>query len=114
MDARLGDASPPRPLSSGPASARFRANLGRKIAVRSQQKSGKRMAKEELLEFPGVVTELLPNATFRVKLENEHEIIAHTAGRMRKNRIRVLAGDKVLVEMTPYDLTKGRITYRFK
>ncbi len=64
--------------------------------------------------IPGVVTELLPNATFRVKLENEHEIIAHTAGRMRKNRIRVLAGDKVLVEMTPYDLTKGRITYRFK
>jgi translation initiation factor IF-1 len=78
------------------------------------QDAGLRMAKEELLEFPGVVTELLPNATFRVKLENEHEIIAHTAGRMRKNRIRVLAGDKVLVEMTPYDLTKGRITYRFK
>jgi translation initiation factor IF-1 len=72
------------------------------------------MAKEEMLEFPGVVTELLPNATFRVKLESDHEIIAHTAGRMRKNRIRVLAGDKVLVEMTPYDLTKGRITYRFK
>lgn len=72
------------------------------------------MPKEEVLEFPGIVTELLPNATFRVKLENEHEIIAHTAGRMRKNRIRVLAGDKVLVEMTPYDLTKGRITYRFK
>ena len=60
------------------------------------------------------VIELLPNATFRVKLENEHEIIAHTAGKMRKNRIRVLAGDKVLVELTPYDLTKGRITYRFK
>jgi translation initiation factor IF-1 len=72
------------------------------------------MAKEELLEFPGTVSELLPNATFRVKLENDHEIIAHTAGKMRKNRIRVLAGDKVLVEMTPYDLTKGRITYRFK
>jgi translation initiation factor IF-1 len=72
------------------------------------------MSKEELLEFPGVVTELLPNAMFRVKLENDHEIIAHTAGKMRKNRIRVLAGDKVLVEMTPYDLTKGRITYRFK
>lgn len=72
------------------------------------------MAKEEVLEFPGVVTELLPNATFRVKLENDHEIVAHTAGRMRKNRIRVLAGDKVQVEMTPYDLTKGRITYRFK
>ena len=72
------------------------------------------MAKEELLEFPGTIVELLPNATFRVKLENEHEIIAHTAGKMRKNRIRVLAGDNVLVEMTPYDLTKGRITYRFK
>ena len=71
------------------------------------------MAKEELLEFPGVVTELLPNATFRVELENGHVIIAHTAGKMRKNRIRVLAGDKVQVEMTPYDLTKGRINYRF-
>ena len=72
------------------------------------------MAKEELLEFPGVVIELLPNATFKVKLENDHEIIAHTAGKMRKNRIRVLAGDQVTVEMTPYDLTKGRITYRHK
>lgn len=72
------------------------------------------MAKEELLEFEGIVSELLPNATFRVKLQNEHEIIAHTAGKMRKNRIRVLTGDKVMVEMTPYDLTKGRITYRFK
>ena len=72
------------------------------------------MAKEELLEFPGVVTELPPNATFKVKLENDHEIIAHTAGKMRKNRIRVLAGDQVTVEMTPYDLTKGRITYRHK
>jgi translation initiation factor IF-1 len=72
------------------------------------------MSKEELLEFPGTVLELLPNATFRVKLDNGHEIIAHTAGKMRKNRIRVLTGDKVLVEMTPYDLSKGRITYRFK
>ena len=72
------------------------------------------MAKEEVLEFPGVVVELLPNATFRVKLENDHEIIAHTAGRMRKNRIRVLTGDKVLCEMTPYDLTQGRITFRFR
>jgi translation initiation factor IF-1 len=72
------------------------------------------MAKEELSEFSGTVSELLPNATFRVRLDNEHEIIAHTAGKMRKNRIRVLAGDKVLVEMTPYDLTKGCITYRFE
>src|SRR5579859_4302848 len=72
------------------------------------------MAKEELLEFPGTVSEVLPNATFRVKLENDHEIIAHTAGKMRKNRIRVSAGDKVLVEMTPYDLSKGRITFRVR
>lgn len=72
------------------------------------------MAKEEPLEFPGSVTELLPNAMFRVQLENGHEVLAHTSGKMRKNRIRVLAGDKVMVEMTPYDLTKGRITFRFK
>jgi translation initiation factor IF-1 len=76
--------------------------------------AGARMAKEDLIEFSGTVTEVLPNAMFRVKLENEHEILAHTSGRMRKNRIRVLAGDKVTVEMTPYDLTRGRITYRFK
>ena len=72
------------------------------------------MAKEELLSFEGTVVELLQNATFRVKLDNEHIVIAHTAGKMRKNRIRVLAGDKVTVEMTPYDLTKGRIVYRSK
>jgi translation initiation factor IF-1 len=76
--------------------------------------TGVRMAKEDLIEFSGTVTEVLPNAMFRVKLENEHEILAHTSGRMRKNRIRVLAGDKVTVEMTPYDLTRGRITYRYK
>jgi len=70
--------------------------------------------KEELIEFGGTVVELLPNAPSRVRLENDHEIIAHTAGKMRKNRIRVLAGDKVQVEMTPYDLTKGRINYRYK
>ena len=72
------------------------------------------MAKEELMEFNGTVKELLPNAMFRVLLDNNHEIIAHTAGKMRKFRIRVLAGDRVTVEMTPYDLTKGRITFRFK
>src|SRR5688500_6517618 len=95
--------------------SRFRQIFGRRRPISlAVVFPGVRMAKEEVLEFPGVVTELLPNATFRVKLENEHEIIAHTAGRMRKNRIRVLAGDKVLCEMTPYDLTKGRITYRFK
>ena len=71
------------------------------------------MSKQDLLEFKGKVTDLLPNAMFRVKLENGHIVTAHTAGKLRKNRIRVLAGDNVMVEMTPYDLTKGRITFRF-
>jgi len=72
------------------------------------------MPKEGSIEFQGVVLELLPNAMFKVKLENNHEILAHSSGKMRKNRNRVLAGDKVTVEMTPYDLTKGRITFRWK
>lgn len=72
------------------------------------------MPKEDLIEMKGEVTEVLPNAMFRVKLENDHEILAHTAGKMRKNRIRVLQGDTVVVEMTPYDLSKGRIIYREK
>lgn len=72
------------------------------------------MAKEELIEFQGVVLELLPNANFKVKLENGHIILAHTSGKMRKNRIRILVGDKVTVEMTPYDLSKGRIIHREK
>ena len=71
------------------------------------------MTKEGSIEFQGVVLELLPNAMFKVKLENDHEILAHSSGKMRKNRIRVLAGDKVTVEMTPYDLTKGRITFSY-
>ena len=70
------------------------------------------MAKEELLEFTGTVLEQLPNAMFRVELENGHEILAHTSGKMRKNRIRVLTGDTVTIEMSPYDLTKGRVTFR--
>jgi bacterial translation initiation factor 1 (bIF-1) len=72
------------------------------------------MAKEDLIEFKGTVVEVLPNAMFRVELENGHIILAHTSGRMRKNRIRVLQGDSVTVEMTPYDLTKGRINFREK
>ena len=72
------------------------------------------MPKEGSIEFQGIVLELLPNAMFKVKLENDHEILAHSSGKMRKNRIRVLVGDKVTIEMTPYDLTKGRITFRWK
>jgi len=70
------------------------------------------MAKEESIEMQGVVIDSLPNTTFRVKLENGHIINAHISGRMRKNYIRILTGDKVTVEMTPYDLTRGRIIYR--
>ena len=71
------------------------------------------MTKEEPIEFMGEITEVLPNAMFRVKLENGHLILAHTSGRMKQHRIRVLVGDKVSVAMTPYDITKGRITFRF-
>ena len=70
------------------------------------------MSKQDLLEFKGKVTDLLPNAMFRVQLENGHVVTAHTAGKLSKNRIRVLQGDNVTVEMTPYDLTKGRIIFR--
>ena len=72
------------------------------------------MTKEDLVEFSGTVLEVLSNAMYKVKLENGHEIIPYTAGRMKKNRIRVLAGDKVTVEITPYDLSKGRIVFREK
>ncbi len=72
------------------------------------------MAKEEAIEIYGVVEEALPNAMFRVQLENGHEILAHISGKMRKFYIRILPGDKVKVELSPYDLTRGRITYRDK
>jgi translation initiation factor IF-1 len=70
------------------------------------------MAKEDVIEMAGTVIETLPNTTFRVELENGHVVIAHISGKMRKHYIRILTGDNVKVEMTPYDLTKGRITYR--
>ncbi|MFT6390447.1 MAG: translation initiation factor IF-1 [Cellvibrionaceae bacterium] len=70
------------------------------------------MAKEENIEFDGEVIDTLPNTTFKVKLENGHVVNAHISGKMRKNYIRILTGDKVKVEMTPYDLSKGRITFR--
>jgi len=70
------------------------------------------MAKEDNIEFEGEVVDTLPNTTFRVRLENGHMVTAHISGKMRKNYIRILTGDKVKVEMTPYDLSKGRITYR--
>ena len=72
------------------------------------------MAKDDIIEFEGEVIDTLPNTLFKVRLENGHEIIAHISGKMRKHYIRILTGDKVKVEMTPYDLSKGRITHRGK
>lgn len=71
------------------------------------------MPKEELIEMRGVVNEVLPDSRYRVKLENGHELVAYSGGKMRKNHIRILAGDNVSLELSPYDLTKGRITFRF-
>lgn len=72
------------------------------------------MAKEDLIEFEGVVTEVLPDGNYRVKLDNEHVILAYAAGKMKKHRIRTLEGDRVTVEMSPYDLGRGRISFRHK
>lgn len=72
------------------------------------------MAKEEIIEMEGQVIEPLPNAMFRVELENGHKILAHVSGKIRMNYIRILPGDKVTVELSPYDLSRGRITYRYK
>jgi translation initiation factor IF-1 len=78
------------------------------------QNQGGPMAKEDLIEMDGIVKETLPNTMFRVELENGHIVTAHISGRMHKHYIRILTGDKVKVELTPYDLSKGRITYRTK
>ncbi len=72
------------------------------------------MANDDTIEVTGVVLESLPNAMFKVELENKHQVLAHVSGKMRKNFIRILTGDRVLVELSPYDLTRGRITYRYK
>ncbi|MHB0913950.1 MAG: translation initiation factor IF-1 [Armatimonadota bacterium] len=72
------------------------------------------MPKEEAIRVEGVIEESLPNAMFKVKLENDHEVLAHVSGKMRMHFIRILPGDKVQVELSPYDLTRGRITYRYK
>ncbi len=72
------------------------------------------MAKEEAIQVEGIVIEALPNTTFRVELDNGHEVLAHISGKMRQHYIRILPADKVVVELSPYDLTRGRITYRYK
>ena len=78
------------------------------------KQEGKVLAKEDVIEVEGVVTEALPNTNFKVKLENGHEILAHISGKLRMNYIKILSGDKVKVELSPYDLSKGRITWRDK
>jgi len=72
------------------------------------------VAKEDAIEMQAVVLETLPNATFKVELDNKHQVLAHISGKMRKNFIRILPGDRVLVELSPYDLNRGRIVYRYK
>ena len=72
------------------------------------------MTKEDVIEFEGVVAEILPGGQFRVQLDGRHEVLVYTAGKMRKNRIRTMVGDRVTIEMTPYDLTRGRLVYRHK
>jgi translation initiation factor IF-1 len=80
----------------------------------SRRKNGGNMSKEDVIEIEGIVVEKLPNAMFKVELENGHQVLAHISGKLRKNFIRILPGDKVTMEMSPYDLTKGRITWRDK
>jgi translation initiation factor IF-1 len=84
-----------------------------RVAKKNKEKSSS-SAKEEGIQVEGTVTETLPNAMFRVKLENSHEVLAHISGKMRMHYIRILPGDKVLVELSPYDLTRGRVVYRYK
>jgi translation initiation factor IF-1 len=84
-----------------------------RYADQLEQDVKERVAKDAI-ELEGTVSEVLPNATFRVKLENNHEVLAYLSGKMRQNYIRVLEGDRVKVEMSPYDLTRGRVTYRYK
>jgi translation initiation factor IF-1 len=79
---------------------------------RNIHEQSERMAKEELIEMQGVVDEVLPDSKYRVTLENGHQLVAYSGGKMRKNHIRILAGDRVSLELSPYDLTKGRIMYR--
>src|SRR6202140_1849907 len=102
-----------RERSTRPISKRSDVSAGRSI-VALVLFQGAVLAKEDLIEFDGVVIELLPDARFRVRLDNGHETLAYTSGKMKKHRIRVLVGDRVTVEMTPYDMERGRLSFRHK
>ena len=90
------------------------ASTNGEIRTRTRHSSSRNMPKEDAIEVVGTVVETLPNAMFRVELENKHMVLAHVSGKMRKNFIRILPGDKILVELSPYDLSRGRIVYRYK
>jgi translation initiation factor IF-1 len=89
-------------------------SCGNKEASASNLSKGDRLSKEDAIEVMAVVVETLPNAMFKVELENKHQALAHVSGRMRKNFIRILPGDRVAIELSPYDLNRGRIVYRYK
>jgi translation initiation factor IF-1 len=89
-------------------------SCGNKGASASHLSKGDRLSKEDAIEVMAVVVETLPNAMFKVELENKHQALAHVSGRMRKNFIRILPGDRVAIELSPYDLNRGRIVYRYK
>ena len=94
--------------------SRARASLRGAIQVAKSRRTDLPKPKEDAIVLEGVVKEPLPNAVFKVELENGHEVLAHSSGKMRMHRIRILPGDRVQVEITPYDLKRGRITYRYK
>jgi translation initiation factor IF-1 len=90
------------------------SNRARAANGRPRRSQGERLSKEDAIEVMAVVVETLPNALFKVELENKHQALAHVSGRMRKNFIRILPGDRVAIELSPYDLNRGRIVYRYK
>jgi translation initiation factor IF-1 len=108
------DGSGRRPLYLLSASGRRRFWLARGWVGVSNSRNNRSLPKKDAIEVEGTVTEPLPNAMFRVQLENGHNVLAHISGKMRMHYIRILPGDRVLVELSPYDLTRGRIVYRYK
>ena len=100
-------------IGPGVPQSRIVSGVVTRVAKKNKEKSSS-SAKEEGIQVEGTVTETLPNAMFRVKLENSHEVLAHISGKMRMNYIRILPGDKVLIELSPYDLTRGRVVYRYR
>jgi translation initiation factor IF-1 len=104
----------PPPNGCSPVNRRSFGTLRRGARFPEQEERHLPKAKEDAIVLDGTVVEPLPNAMFRVELENGHKVLAHSSGRMRMHRIRILPGDKVQVEITPYDLSRGRITYRYK